>query len=85
MPSGKYWPYRKPNNEPLYVHAQSNHPPVVIKHLPKNITHRLSSISCDKTEFDKAKPFYETALKDSGFEKDMEFIDVKTKKKRRKQ
>ena len=48
LPSGKNWPYSKPNNEPLYVNAKSNHPPVVIKHLPMNITERLSSISCNK-------------------------------------
>ena len=55
LPSGKYWPYRKPNNEPLYVNAKSNHPPVVIKHLPMNITEIRSSISCNKDEFNKTK------------------------------
>ena len=45
----------------------SNHPPSILKHLPKNINDRLSSISCDETEFDKAKPAYEQALKNSGF------------------
>ena len=23
----KYFPYRKPNNSPLYIHSESNHPP----------------------------------------------------------
>ena len=27
LPSGKYWPYRKPNDHPLYIHAKSSHPP----------------------------------------------------------
>ena len=67
LPSGKYWPYRKPNNEPLYIHSKSNHPPSILKHLPQNINDRLSSISCDEAEFDKAKPAYEQALKNSGF------------------
>ena len=67
LPSGKYWPYRKPNNEPLYIHSKSNHPPSILKHLPKNINDRLSSISCDEAEFGKAKPAYEQALKNSGF------------------
>ena len=83
LPSEKYWPYRKPNNEPLYVHSQSNHPPVIIKHLPKNITHRLSSISCDKEQFDKAKPDYENALKNSGFDGNMEFIEPQRKQRRK--
>ena len=67
LPSGKYWPYRKPINEPLYIHSKSNHPPSIMKHLPKNINDRLSSISGDKTEFDKAKPAYGQALKNNGF------------------
>ena len=29
LSSGKYWPYRKPNDEPLYIHAKSSHPPSV--------------------------------------------------------
>ena len=29
LKSGKYWPFRKPNNSPLYVHNQSNHPPII--------------------------------------------------------
>ena len=29
-----YIPYRKPNNTSLYIHSQSNHPPIIKKHLP---------------------------------------------------
>lgn len=84
LPSEKYWPYRKPNNEPLYVNVRSNHPPVVLKHLPTNITERLSSISCDKNEFDKSKLIYEEALKKSGFDGNMTFIDPATKTNKRR-
>jgi len=27
LSNGKYWPYRKPNDIPLYIHRESNHPP----------------------------------------------------------
>ena len=37
MNSGKYWPYMKPNDQPLYIHKESNHPPGIIKQLPKMI------------------------------------------------
>ena len=84
LPSGKYWPYRKSNNKPLYVNAKSNHPPVVIKHLPMNITERLSSISCNKDEFNKSKPIYAEAFKKSGFDGNMSFIDPATRKNKRK-
>ena len=30
-------PYRKPNNEQVYIHKQSNHPPKILKELPKSI------------------------------------------------
>ena len=84
LPSERYWPYRKPNNDPLYVNSQSNHPPVVLKHLPNNITERLSKISCDKDEFDKSKPDYQKALSNSGYNIKMSFVEPKKKKKRRK-
>ena len=35
-------PYRKPNSEPLYINVKSNHPPDVIKQLPKSVSKRLS-------------------------------------------
>ena len=31
LSSGKYWPYRKPNDEPLYIHTKSSHPRSVLK------------------------------------------------------
>ena len=66
------------NNRCHIVHA------VVIKHLPMNITERLSSISCNKDEFNKSKPIYAEALKKSGFDGNMSFIDPATKKNKRK-
>ena len=62
----KYSPFRKANNTPLYINAFSNHPPTIIKQLPKMISKRISDLSCNKDEFDKVKSVYESALKDSG-------------------
>ena len=39
--NGKYYPYRKPNNRPLYINRLSNHPPSILKHLPAAIGRRL--------------------------------------------
>ena len=39
---GRYWPYRKPNDNPLYVHAHSNHPPC--KKKTPTIEHRAASL-----------------------------------------
>ena len=67
--TGKYYPYRKPNDRPLYVNANSNHPPTILKQLPTMVNTRLSLLSINEDEFDKAKPLYENALKSSGFNK----------------
>ena len=64
--SGTYHPYRKPNDQPLYINTKSNHPPRIIKQLPDNISRRISNLSCNETEFNKTKPIYENALKSSG-------------------
>ena len=64
----KYFPFRKPNNAPLYIHSKSNHPPSIIKQLPSMTNKRISSLSCDETEFNKAKIMYEMVLKKSGYQ-----------------
>ena len=62
----KYFPIRKLNNTHLYTNSKSNHPPSIIKQLPSVTSKRISSLSCDETEFNKVKITYETALKNSG-------------------
>ena len=69
----KYFPFRKPNNAPLYIHSKSNHPPSIIKQLPSMTNKRISSLSCDEIEFNKAKITYETALKNSGYKATLKF------------
>ena len=67
LSSGKFWPNRKPNNQPLYIHAASNHPPIIKKHLPSMIAKRVSEISYNEDEFKKAILLYNEALKNSGY------------------
>ena len=67
LKTGLYKPYIKPNETPLYVHAQSNHPPAILKNIPKSINNRLSSISANKEVFDQACPLYQRALEASGY------------------
>ena len=76
--TGKYYPYRKPNDRPLYVNANSNHPPTILKQLPTMVNTRLSLLSINEDEFDKAKPLYENALKSSGFNKYLKFENTQT-------
>ena len=61
-------PFRKKADDvPLYIHACSNHPPTVIRQLPKMIQSRVSSISSTKEAFNDEAPVYEAALHRSGF------------------
>ena len=63
----RYIPYRKPNNDPLYIDSRSNHPPCIIKQLPVSINKRLCSLSSDEKSFRSIRPIYEDALKRSRF------------------
>ena len=67
LQNGIYKPFRKPNDTPLYVNAGSNHPPNIIKQLPLMIGRRISDISSNKAEFDKASREYNDALSKSGY------------------
>ena len=62
---GTYRLYRKPNDSPVYINAAGNHPPSILKHVPKMVERRLQSISSDKAVFNNAKNPYEEALKKS--------------------
>ena len=68
-----YRPFLKENNVPLYVHKLSNHPPSVIKNIPKAVNKRLSSISSSEEMFETAAPIYREALAKSGYDCELKF------------
>ena len=74
-----YQPYRKPNNDPLYVDARSNHPPNIIKQIPLSINQRLSSLSSHETSFRNSLPVYEDALKRSKYKARLSYSDPRNK------
>ena len=67
LKSGSHKPFMKPNNTPLYVHNNSNHPPTIKKNIPENINKRLSSISSNQAVFNEAAAPYQDALDKSGY------------------
>ena len=74
MTRESFQPYRKPNSKIQYVHHESNHPPHILKGLPKMVQKRLSSLSIDKKAFDNTKEDYEAALMRSAYkESTLEF------------
>ena len=38
--TGRFWPLRKPNNQPLYINAKSNHPATIMRDIPNMINKR---------------------------------------------
>ena len=52
---GSYRPYKKPNEETNYIHVNSDHPPSILKQLPKSIEKRLSSLSSSKEIFEELR------------------------------
>ena len=49
-----YKPYCKPNNKPLYINKHSNHPPNILKQLPKSIEKRISETSSNIDVFNRS-------------------------------
>ena len=70
-----FYPYRKPNDRPMYIHRQSNHPPNIIKNIPSSISRRLTDISSDSAAFEDARQLYDNALRESGFSEQVEFLE----------
>ena len=77
-------PYRKPNDRPLYINALSNHPPNIIKQLPKMIEKRLNNLSSSKEVFDGAVQPYEAALRESGYKVNLSYNPTQKLKKRQR-
>ena len=61
------------SENPLHINALSNHPKNIIKEIPNMIGKRISEISCDKHEFEKAKEDYNKALEMSGFSEKIKY------------
>ena len=73
LETGKHQPYRKPNDEPLYINVDSNHTPSIINQIPASVEKRISPLSADEETFKKAAPIYNSALNKSGFKANMTF------------
>ena len=84
----EFRPYMKPNNKPIYINHQSNHPPKIIKHMPTMIAQRISYNSSNEKIFHEESAPYKKALADSGYTSQMQYINTPTnnnhKRKRRR-
>ena len=80
-----FYPYRKDNNKINYINSKSNHPPTILKQIPKMIETRLSKNSSNKNLFNNIKKDYNDALKLNGYNYDINYTEeCKSKKRNRK-
>lgn len=84
LSSGLHMPYRKPNDNPLYVHAESNHPPTILQHIPQSVSKRISTLSSNENVFKDAAPTYDDALKSSGYKEKISYQKTPTRQHNRK-
>ena len=75
---GTYRPYQKPDNIIQYIHVESNHPPNIIKQIPKTIEKRLSQLSSSEKIFNESAPFYEDKLHQSGYQQKLKYNPANT-------
>ena len=82
LKKGSYRPYSKPNDTLMYINVESNHPPNIIKGIPKMISGRISKISSNQTVFKKASRPFNEALKSCGYNEEIKFEKRKEKPKK---
>ena len=74
LQNGKFQPYKKPNDDTLHTDKQSNHPPAIMKQIPKSVSRRVSNLLSDHATFTNAASTYNDALKNSGFNTNIEYL-----------
>ena len=85
LSTGKYQPYNKPDNDPIYIDVNSNHPPNITKNLPDSISKRINKQSSDEHIFNSTKDLYNNALKNSGYKQNIKFqhnVSVEAQKRK---
>ena len=75
LANSTYFPYRKPNDEPMYINSRSNHPKSILTQLPKSINNRLSQLSCNEETFQTASAPYQEALTRSNYNHTLTYTD----------
>ena len=74
LDTSTYQPYRKTNNNVVYLNNNSNHPITILKELPSSIEKRISDISSNENVFTQSISISEYALQKSGFTEQLKYI-----------
>ena len=83
--SGIFKPFNKPNNKPLYINASSNHPPSLLRQIPKSVSKRITANSCNEEDiFCKSAPFYNSILQNCEFNENIKYCPEESVSSRRR-
>ena len=74
--TGNYAPYMKPGDTKHYVSKFSNHPPSVLKNIPRSINDRLCRLSSNQELFESAIPPYQKALSEAGYDHKLSYYHI---------
>ena len=81
---GSFKPFHKPDNETCYIHAESDHPPNIIKQIPIAVEKRLSDLSSSEVIFNQHKQYYQEALTKSGYTHQLQYNPTTNTTKRQR-
>ena len=73
--NGTFKPYCKSNSVPTFINIDSNHPRTLLKQIPNAVNQRINWRSSCKIIFEESKSVYDEALKNSGFQGRLEYVN----------
>ena len=71
--TGTHKSYNKPNNNPLYININSNHPPNINNTFPENIQKRINKLFSNTRIFNNSKDLYNNAMSASGIQQKIKY------------
>ena len=77
-----YKSYEKPNDNPMYINVNFNHPPSITKQRQSSINRRLSNLSSDEEVFLNFIQPHREVLKKSGFRDELNYVLPKISEER---
>ena len=87
--NSNYKPYHKPDNEILYIHKDSNHPPNILNQIPTSVEKRISTLSSIEIIFNESKEKHQKPLEKSDYQQTLKNHlsneNIKKNKQNRKQ
>ena len=75
LADGTFKPFMKPNSKVKYVSRESNHPPLILKHIPEAVNERLERVSSCKQKFEEELLTYQKALTEAGYNHSLNYME----------